>query len=62
MSISFQRESDLAVADAIKMGYEKVTASSSNVQARKETWRWILLIGLALLIVEWIVFNRRVFI
>ena len=56
------RESDLAVAESIKMGYEKVTASSSTIAARKETWRWILLLGLVLLVIEWIVFNRRVFI
>jgi hypothetical protein len=56
------RESDLEVADAIKMGYEKVAATSATIQARKETWRWILLFGLGLLVVEWIVFNRRVFI
>lgn len=56
------RESDLAVADSVKMGFDKVAASGTTIQARKETWRWILLFGLALLVVEWIVFNRRVFI
>jgi len=56
------RESDLEVAEAIKMGYEKVAATSATIQARQETWRWILLIGLGLLVLEWIVFNRRVFI
>ena len=56
------RESNLAVADSIQMGYEKVAASGSIVQARQEIWRWVLLLGLALLVVEWIVFNRRVFI
>ncbi len=56
------RESDLTVADSVKMGYEKVAATSSVVQARQETWRWILLAGLLLLVIEWIVFNRRVFI
>jgi hypothetical protein len=55
------RESNLATEATVKMGYEKVTASGSTVQARQETWRWILLIGLAMLVVEWIVFNRRVF-
>jgi hypothetical protein len=44
------------------MGFEKVAASGSSIQARKEIWRWILLVGLALLFLEWIVFNRRVFI
>lgn len=56
------RESDLAVADSIKMGFESVQASGTSIQARKETWRWILLVALALLVIEWIVFNRRVFI
>jgi len=56
------RESDLAVAESIGMGYEKVAASGSTIAARKETWRWILLIGLGLLVLEWVVFNRRVFI
>ncbi len=56
------RESNLAVADSVSMGFEKVAASNALVQARQEIWRWILLLGLALLVVEWIVFNRRVFI
>ena len=56
------RESDLEVADSIKMGYEKVAATSATIQARIEIWRWILLFGLGMLVVEWIVFNRRVFI
>jgi hypothetical protein len=56
------RESNLAVADSVRMGFEKVAASGSSIQARKEIWRWILLVGLALLFLEWIVFNRRVFI
>jgi hypothetical protein len=56
------RESNLAVSDSVSMGFEKVAASGALVQARQEIWRWILLLGLALLVVEWIVFNRRVFI
>ena len=55
------RESNLATEANIKMGFEKVAASNATVQARQETWRWILLAGLAMLVVEWIVFNRRVF-
>ena len=56
------RESDLTVADSVQIGFDKVAASGTTIQARKETWRWILLFGLVLLVVEWIVFNRRVFI
>lgn len=56
------RESDLTVADSVKIGFDKVAASGTTILARKETWRWILLFGLVLLVIEWIVFNRRVFI
>ena len=56
------RESNLATEATVKMGFEKIAASDTKVQARQETWRWILLMGLAMLVVEWIVFNRRVFI
>lgn len=55
------RESNLATEATVKMGFEKVDASKATAQARQETWRWILLVGLAMLVVEWIVFNRRVF-
>lgn len=56
------QESNLKVADSVSMGFEKVAASSTTVQARQEIWRWVLLLGLVLLVVEWIVFNRRIFI
>ena len=56
------RESDLAVASEINTGGEKIAASSTTIRARQETWRWLLLLGLALLMFEWVVFNKRVFI
>jgi hypothetical protein len=56
------RESNLEIAEDIKMGFEKVAASGSSINARQETWRWLLLIGLVLLVGEWVVFNRRIFV
>lgn len=56
------RESDLAVASELNTGGEKIAASSTTIRARQETWRWLLLLGLALLMFEWVVFNKRVFI
>ncbi len=53
-------ESDLTVGQEIKMGYEKVAATQNRIRARQETWQWILLLGLGLLMMEWIVFNRRI--
>jgi hypothetical protein len=56
------RESDLSTEQSIKMGYEKVVASDTKIQTRQETWRWILLAGLGLLVLEWVIFNRRIFV
>jgi hypothetical protein len=55
-------ESDLAIGTEIQTGAEKIAATDTTIRARQETWRWLLLLGLVLLMVEWVVFNKRVFI
>jgi hypothetical protein len=54
------RESNLAVAPAVELGYEEVEATSGGVEDRKEYWRWLLLGMLGLLATEWWVYSRRV--
>lgn len=53
------RESNLTVAPEIELGYEAIESSLAIVPERSELWRWLLLIGLGVLAIEWIVFNRR---
>jgi hypothetical protein len=55
------RESDLAVRDTIELGYEQVAGQTGLEQARIEAWRWLLILGLVILIFEWYVYNRRVY-
>lgn len=55
-------ESDLAIRDTIDTGAEKVVATGATIRARQETWRWLLVIGLGLLMLEWIIFNKRIFV
>ncbi|XZE18037.1 VWA domain-containing protein [Pirellulaceae bacterium SH449] len=55
------RESDVRAVNTIELGSNAVAADSSLVRSRQEIWRWLLLAGLVLLIVEWGLFNRRVF-
>jgi hypothetical protein len=55
------RESDVRAAGSIEMGAKAVAAETSTVRSRQEGWRWLILAGLALLILEWGIFNRRVF-
>lgn len=56
------RESNLKVGLELQTGAESITATSNTLRARQELWRWLLLLALGLLMLEWIVFNRRIFI
>jgi hypothetical protein len=51
-------EGRLDTADAIVLGDERVEASSGR-GGTLELWPWLLGVGLALLFVEWIVYQRR---
>jgi hypothetical protein len=55
------RESDLSPAEKIEIGHEEVTAKQGEQQARKEMWRWLLLGAIGVLMFEWYVYNRRVY-
>jgi hypothetical protein len=55
------RESDLEPRADIQLGYREVTGSSGTQPARKEMWKWILATGLLVLVFEWYVYNRRVY-
>ncbi|MBU6236189.1 MAG: VWA domain-containing protein [Planctomycetes bacterium] len=55
-------ESNLAIGTEIQTSAEKIKATDITIRARQETWRWLLMIGLVLLMIEWVVFNKRVFI
>ena len=56
------RESNLKVGMELQTGSESIAATTNTIRARQETWRWLLLLALGLLMLEWIVFNRRIFI
>jgi hypothetical protein len=56
-----RRESDLAPRAEIELGYEMVEGDTRAQPVRREIWKWALLIGLAVLIIEWYVYNRRVY-
>jgi hypothetical protein len=55
------RESDLRPREEIVLGYEKIDGQSASEPARKELWKWLLLFALGVLILEWYVYNRRVY-
>jgi len=55
------RESDLRPRPKIELGHEEVQGSGGLEPARKELWRWLLAAGLVVLVFEWYIYNRRVY-
>jgi hypothetical protein len=53
-------ESDLAAAAAIDLGSRGVAARSGRTRSIREYWPWLVLAALAIAMVEWWVFNRKV--
>lgn len=49
------------VAD-IQIGNIKVASAAGAAPARKELWRWLLLAALGVLVLEWWVYHRRVYV
>ncbi len=47
---------------SIQIGHISVDASPGYEPVRRETWRWLLLAGLAVLLLEWYIYNRRVYV
>jgi hypothetical protein len=52
-------ESNIEPREEIRIGSDRVVAGQETQQP-KEIWKWVLLLGLALLAVEWVVYNRRI--
>lgn len=54
-----RRESDLASAPDVLIGYDSVAAISTKVPGRREFWRRILLCVLGVVTVEWWLYSKR---
>lgn len=55
-----RRESEIAAAPSVELGYEAVAAETGGVEKRREYWRWALIAMLGLLATEWWVYTKRV--
>jgi hypothetical protein len=54
-------ESNLEPRQAIQIGAERVVAGKQRSQPR-ETWKWLVLLALVLLLAEWYIYNKRVYV
>ena len=55
-------ESDVKPASSLVIGAASVPTQSAILKVNKPAWPWFLLAMLVFLILEWIVYNKRVFI
>jgi hypothetical protein len=55
-------ESDLRPRVALQLGHQEVKAQSHWEGSRKELWKPLLWAGLAILLLEWYIYNRRIYI
>lgn len=53
-------ESDLLPRTSVKLGHVEVKQGEAWEPARHDAWKWILLVALAVLTIEWYIYNRRV--
>ncbi len=56
------RESDITPRAELEIGHLEVTAHETSGRTRKEAWRWLVLAAFAVLLLEWYIYNRRVYI
>jgi hypothetical protein len=55
------RETDLTPVEAVTIGSSQVKAAQGSQSTRRELWKTLLGIGLLVLVFEWYVYNRRVY-
>ena len=57
-----RRESDISVTEKMELGYVEIEGTRARVPARREFWPWIVLVVIGVLMIEWLIYNRRVLI
>ena len=57
------RESDLKPAEKMWIHDTEIEAAkkTGSESARRQLWKWILLLGLVIVLAEWYIYNRRVY-
>ena len=62
VNLTSRAESDLRVPDSLELGYKEVQAGEARELGRREYWKWLLLLALAILGIEWYIYNRRIYV
>lgn len=56
------RESMIAAVENVRLGAAESKDVSREYKSRLELWKWLALAGLLLLVLEWYIYNRRVYV
>ncbi|MEX0792560.1 MAG: BatA and WFA domain-containing protein [Pirellulaceae bacterium] len=56
------RESDLQPRLEIETQWDTIVATQDWQPARQELWKWLVLLGLGILVTEWFIYHRRVYV
>ncbi|MBI3464153.1 MAG: BatA domain-containing protein [Planctomycetes bacterium] len=56
------RESDVTPRSELQIGHSPVAGQPTVNRTQKEAWRWLVLAAFLVLLVEWYIYNRRVYI
>ena len=64
VALEVRQEGDDGVkeVESIEIGFVDVTAQSPSTPIRKELWKPLLLMALVVLVLEWYIYNRRVYV
>jgi hypothetical protein len=57
-----EAESTIAPRESVSIGAEKAADVGRGFRRERELWRWLAVAGLGLLVAEWYIYNRRVYI
>ena len=56
-----REESDIWPQPKLEIGHETVAGQLTWEPMRREAWKYVLIVALAVLLLEWYIFNRRVY-
>jgi hypothetical protein len=60
VSLLNETESDTTPKESIRTRAGEVSGQEETFSAEREAWRWLLMIGLAVLAFEWYAYHRRI--
>jgi hypothetical protein len=55
-------ESDIQPRENIWVGDEEIKKAAEPVRQRQELWFWFALVALAVLLLEWYIYQRRIYV